>query len=165
MRTEELTLPAFRHDVCSAVHPLGRSSACFSELELDVEWIESPACVAHPFDHEPAALLLRSVEETAAGLGADAAAYRRLAGPVAAAWRSVEPLLLAPFPLDGRAPLRLLGELGAAGSARALRAAFSSASALALRSFSTMRGRALLAGNAAHSMLPLERRPSAGFAL
>src|SRR4051812_49928040 len=50
MRTEELTLPGFRHDVCSAIHPLGRSSACFSELELDVEWLDSPACVAHPFD-------------------------------------------------------------------------------------------------------------------
>src|SRR5690242_5658835 len=55
MRTEELTLPGFRHDVCSAIHPLGRSSACFGELELDVEWLESPVCVAHPFDEEEAA--------------------------------------------------------------------------------------------------------------
>src|SRR5438105_2012028 len=61
MRTEELTLPGFRHDVCSAIHPLARSSACFSELELDVEWVESPACVAHPFDDEEAVLLVRSV--------------------------------------------------------------------------------------------------------
>jgi phytoene dehydrogenase-like protein len=165
MRTEELTLPGFRHDVCSAIHPLGRSSACFSELDLDVDWLESPACVAHPFDDEEAALLVRSVEETAAGLGRDAAAYRRLVGPPAAGWRSVEPLLLAPFPLDGRAPLRLLRELGVGGSARMLRSALGPADAVARRWFSSARGRALFAGNAAHSMLPLERRPSAGFAL
>src|SRR5881409_4058125 len=68
MRTEELTLPGFRHDVCSAIHPLGRSSVCFRELELEVEWLESPACVAHPFDDEEAALLMRSVDETAGNL-------------------------------------------------------------------------------------------------
>jgi phytoene dehydrogenase-like protein len=77
LRTEELTLPGFRHDVCSAIHPLARSSAFFRELELDVDWIESPAAVAHPLDDEEAVLLVRSVEETADGLGADAGAYRR----------------------------------------------------------------------------------------
>src|SRR2546421_6489424 len=60
MRTEELTLPGFRHDVCSAVHPLARSSTFFRELELGVDWIESPAAVAHPLDDEEAVLLLRS---------------------------------------------------------------------------------------------------------
>jgi phytoene dehydrogenase-like protein len=165
MRTEELTLPGFRHDVCSAIHPLGRSSACFSELDLAVEWLESPACVAHPFDDEEAALLVRSVDDTAEGLGADADAYRRLVGPLAAAWRAIESLVLAPFPPDPRAPLGLLRELGAADSARALRAAVSSADSLGRRAFATERARAFLAGNAAHSMLPLEQRPSAGFAL
>jgi phytoene dehydrogenase-like protein len=165
MRTEELTLPGFRHDVCSAIHPLGRSSPCFGELELDVEWLESPACVAHPFDDEEAALLRRSVEETAAGLGADARAYRELVGPLAAGWRAVEPLLLAPLPVDLGAGLRLLRELGAQGSARAIRSALSGAVALAERSFSTESGRGFLAGNAAHSMLRLEQRPSAGFGL
>ncbi|MDX6484930.1 MAG: hypothetical protein QOF43_83 [Gaiellaceae bacterium] len=164
MRTDELTLPGFRHDVCSAVHPLGRSSACFSELELDVEWLDSPACVAHPFDDGEAALLLRSVDETAAGLGADGDAYRMLVGPLAASWRAVEPLVLAPFPLDARAPFRLLRELGFANSARALRDAVASTEAVAAR-FSTGRGRGFLAGNAAHSMLPLETRPSSGFGL
>ena len=57
MRTEELTLPGYRHDVCSAIHPLGRSSACFAALDLDVEWLESPACAAHPFDDEEGGLL------------------------------------------------------------------------------------------------------------
>jgi phytoene dehydrogenase-like protein len=165
MRTEELTLPGFHHDVCSAIHPLGRSSACFSELELDVEWLESPACVAHPFDDDEAALLVRSVDDTAEGLGSDGDAYRGLVGPLAAGWRTVEALMLGPFPLDPHAPLRLVRELGVPGSARALRAALSSADSLARRVFATERARAFLAGNAAHSMLPLERRPSSGFAL
>src|SRR5919201_2070544 len=98
-------------------------------------------------------------------LGADAGAYGALFRPLAAGWRAIEPLVLAPFPLDARAPLRLLRELGAAGSARALRGALSSADALASRTFAPVGGRALFAGNAAHSMLPLERRPTAGFAL
>jgi phytoene dehydrogenase-like protein len=165
MRSGELTLPGFRHDVCSAIHPLGRSSACFAPLELDVEWLESPACVAHPFDDEEAALLWRSVDHTAATLGRDAGAYRTLIGPLAAAWRQIEPLVLGPFPLDPRAPIRLLRSLGLAGSLRALHAALSSATGLAQRSFDTPRSRAFLSGNAAHSMLPLETRPSAGFAL
>jgi phytoene dehydrogenase-like protein len=164
-RTAELTLPGFRHDVCSAIHPLGRSSTCFAPLDLDIEWLESPACVAHPFDDADAALLYRSVDETCATLGADGDAYRRLVGPLAAAWREIEPLVLGPFPLDPRAPLRLLRALGVAGSVRALHGALSTAAGLAQRTFSTERGRGFLAGNAAHSMLPLEQRPSAGFAL
>jgi phytoene dehydrogenase-like protein len=164
-RTDELTLPGFRHDVCSATHPLGRSSACFRELELDIDWLDSPACVAHPFDDDEAALLLRSVGETATQLGNDAAAYRGLVEPLADAWLSVERVLLAPFPLDPRAPVRLLGVLGPRGSLRALRDALDSAARVARRTFSGDRARALLAGNAAHSMLPLETRPSAGFAL
>jgi phytoene dehydrogenase-like protein len=165
LRTDELTLPGYRHDVCSAIHPLGRSSACFAALDLDLEWLESPACVAHPFDDEEAAVLFRSVDETCATLGADAAAYRDLIGPLAAAWRQIEPLVLGPFPLDPRAPLRLLRTLGLAGSLRSLHAALSATEGLARRSFGTRRGRSFLAGNAAHSMLPLEQRPSAGFAL
>jgi phytoene dehydrogenase-like protein len=165
LRTDELTLPGYRHDVCSAIHPLGRSSACFAALDLDIEWLESPACVAHPFDDEEAAVLCRSVDETCATLGADGDSYRTLIGPLAAAWREIEPLVLGPFPLDPRAPLRLLRTLGPAGSLRALHASLSTTEGLARRSFDTRRGRGFIAGNAAHSMLPLERRPSAGFAL
>jgi phytoene dehydrogenase-like protein len=165
MRTDELTLPGFRHDVCSAIHPLGRSSACFAALDLDVEWLESPACIAHPFDDGPPALLYRSVEDTVATLDGDGDAYRKLIGPLAEAWREIEPLVLGPFPLDPRAPFRLLRALGLAGSVRALHGALSTASGLAQRTFETERARGFLAGNAAHSMLPLEARPSAGFAL
>jgi len=140
MRTAELTLPGFRHDVCSAIHPLGRAL-----LDVDIEWLESPAALAHPFDDEEAALLRRSVDETAASLGGDADAYRRL---VRARWHGLE-------------PLQLLRAFGVRGSLRAL----SSAERVARRVFSTDRGRAFLAGNAAHSMLPLDTRPSAGFGL
>ena len=121
LRTEELTLPGFRHDVCSAIHPLGRSSPWFRELELDLEWVESPAALAHPLEDEEAVLLLRDVDETAAGLGADDAAYRRLVGPLAAAWREVEPVLLGPLPPPPGGLLRLLGRLGPLGAGRAVR--------------------------------------------
>jgi phytoene dehydrogenase-like protein len=140
MRTEELTLPGFRHDVCSSIHPLGRAV-----LDVDVEWLDSPAALAHPFGEEDAALLYRSVEETASTLGHDGDAYRSL---IRARWFGLE-------------PLHLLRAFGIRGSLRAL----STAERVAHRAFSTDRGRAFFAGNAAHSMLPLETRPSAGFAL
>src|SRR5580765_4940230 len=84
-RTEELTLPGYAHDVCSAIHPLGVASPFFRTVpltELGVEWIESPAALAHPFDDGTAALLYRSVEETGETLGVDAARYRRLVAPL-----------------------------------------------------------------------------------
>ena len=83
MRTEELTLPGFRHDVCSIVHPLAVSSPFFRTLPLaehGLEWVHSPACLAHPFDDGGVALLDRSMDETGATLGADARAWRRLLG-------------------------------------------------------------------------------------
>src|SRR5436190_4171561 len=75
-RTAELTLPGFRHDVCSAIHPLARASPVFRDL--DVEWVEPPASCAHPFDDGTAVTLERDIATTAEQLGDDAAAYRRL---------------------------------------------------------------------------------------
>ncbi|WP_424211100.1 phytoene desaturase family protein [Streptomyces sp. BI20] len=84
-RTEELTLPGFRHDPCSAVHPLGIASPVFNELPLarhGLEWVHHPLPMAHPFDDGTAAVLSRSAAETAASLGPrDAGAYRRLVAP------------------------------------------------------------------------------------
>ena len=71
-RTAELTLPGFRHDVCSAIHPLAVASPFMRSLRLEqhgVEWIYSPAAVAHPFDDGPAVTFERSVADTAAQLG------------------------------------------------------------------------------------------------
>jgi phytoene dehydrogenase-like protein len=144
-RTAELTLPGFRHDVCAAVLPFARTSPAFADLGLDVDWIEAPAASAHPLDREPAVVLERSLDATAAGLGPDAAAYRRLVEPFVRAWprtwsrRDVTAL---------RPPL-----------ARALLSADR-----AVRAFRTERARAYFAGHAAHSVLPLDRSPSAGFA-
>src|SRR5205814_9439863 len=81
MRTEELTLPGYAHDVCSAIHPLGVASPCFRTVpraELGVEWIEAPAALAHPVDDGSAAMLERSVEATGETLGLDARRYARI---------------------------------------------------------------------------------------
>ena len=161
----ELTLPGFVHDVCSSVHPLALASPLFRTLELDVEWVQPDAPAAHPFDDGSAVLLEQSLAATAAGLGRDELAYQRLVGPLVDSWREVERVLLGPFPISPRALLRLGDRLGARGLAAALRAGLSPARALAERHFVDERTRAWFAGHAAHSMLPLERRPSAGFGL
>lgn len=87
-RTEELTLPGFRHDPCSAVHPLGVGSPVFATMPLDrygLEWLHPELPMAHPFDDGTAAVLSRSVAETAASFGPrDAGAYRRLVTPSSA---------------------------------------------------------------------------------
>src|SRR5438128_9501740 len=80
-RTAELTLPGFQHDVCSAVHPLGELSPFLSTLPLDrhgLVWMHPKLSLAHPLDDGPCVTLSRSVADTAAGLGNDARAYRRL---------------------------------------------------------------------------------------
>src|SRR5207244_7375131 len=98
MRTEELTLPGFRHDVCSAIHPLGAESPVLRALELEIDWIHSPAPAAHPFDDGSVALLHRSLDETAAGLGRDAAAYRRLRAQLPESCRAIEAVIHGPPP-------------------------------------------------------------------
>jgi phytoene dehydrogenase-like protein len=165
LRSAELTLPGFVHDVCSSVHPLGLASPLFRTLELDVDWVQPEAPAAHPLDDGSAILLEHSLLATAAGLGGDESAYEQLVGPLIESWHEVERVLLGPFPVSPRALLRLGDRLGARGLASALRAALSSARALAEERFSDGRTRAWFAGHAAHSMLPLERRPSAGFGL
>jgi len=165
LRSAELTLPGFLHDVCSAVHPLGLASPLFRTLDLDIDWVQPDAPAAHPLDDGSAVLLEHSLLATAAGLGADESAYNELVGPLVESWREVERVLLGPFPISPRAVLRLGDGLGARGLASALRAALSSARALAEERFSDGRTRAWFAGHAAHSILPLERRPSAGFGL
>src|ERR1041384_4779185 len=98
-RSAALTLPGFVHDVCSAVHPFARASPFFRTLPLDtygLEWIEPPAMLAHPFDDGGCSMIYRSVEQTAAGLGRDAAAYRRLVGSIVDAWPHIERSVLGP---------------------------------------------------------------------
>ena len=155
VRSDELTLAGFVHDVCSAIHPLGRDSPFFRELELPVDWVQSPAEAAHPLDDGTAVTTERSYLETAERLGKDRAAYMRLFHPVVSDWARLEPSVLGPHPLKPHAMLAGL---------RALRAGLASARGLAGR-FETTEARALLAGHASHSMLPLEKRPSGGVGL
>ena len=79
VRTAELTLPGFRHDLCSAIHPMGRASPFFRWAALDVPWVDPPALVAHPLDDGTAVVLERDLADV--DLGADTAAYRALMQP------------------------------------------------------------------------------------
>jgi phytoene dehydrogenase-like protein len=157
-RSAEITLPGFVHDLGSAIHPLGYASPFFSELPLEeygLEWVHPPAPLAHPFDDGTAAVLERSVQETAGSLGSDAPAYRRLMESVA----EDAPRIASYFvgsPRLIRHPIAL-----GASALRALRPARS----LAESAFEGESARGLFAGNAAHSFLPLEKSPSALFGL
>jgi phytoene dehydrogenase-like protein len=165
VHTEELTLPGFRHDVCAAVQPLAAGSPFFRSLDLGVEWVHPGAPAAHPLDDGTAVVLERSLASTVAGLGRDGPAYERLVGPLVSAYDELAPLLLGRLPPPRRRLLRALGATGGRVLARATRFALGDASSVACSLFETERARAWLAGHCAHSGLPLERRPSAGFGL
>jgi phytoene dehydrogenase-like protein len=155
LRSGEVTLPGFVHDLCSAIHPLLAGSPFFRTVPLarhGVELIEPPAPLAHPLDDGSAVLLERSVGETAAGLGEDGPAYERLLGPVVEGWSQLEDAVLGPLLRVPRHPVALT---------RFARRALRPATGLAGGAFRGERARALLAGCAAHSLIPLERRPSA----
>jgi len=141
-------LPGFHHDVCSAVHPLVLASPFFSTVDLEahgVKVLNPTVAFAHPLDGGRAGAVLRSVEETAASLGADGPAYRRLFQPLARDVGKVLPTVLGPLRVPPRHPVAM-ARLGLPGLLPAAR--------LAGR-FRTEEARALLAGAAAHSMLPL----------
>jgi phytoene dehydrogenase-like protein len=153
-RTAELTLPGFHHDVCSAAHPLGILSPSFARLPLadhGLTWIQPPASVAHPMDGEPAVILGPSLDTTARALGQDAAAYRRLIGPLLHHPRELLDEVLGPAHLP-RHPM-VLARFGIP--------ALLPATVLGRSWFRGARARALLAGCAAHSILPLTRPVSA----
>jgi phytoene dehydrogenase-like protein len=157
-RTSELTLPGFRHDVCSACHPMGILSPFFRSLPLGehgLRWVQPPASVAHPLDDQPAVLLRRSLADTAQALGPDARAYERLLGPWLRDPHGLLEDMLAPLRLP-KHPIRML---------RFGLQAIRSATGLAHARFRGERARALFGGCAAHSILPLERRLTAALGL
>ena len=158
-RSAELTLPGFVHDVCSSIHPFVPGSPALRELPLGdhgLELVQPDAPLAHPFDDGTAILLERSVADTASGLGSDGDAYRRLLEPLVEDWGKLETAVLAPLAAVPSHPLAL---------ARFALHALRSATGLAAHAFRSDRARALFAGCAAHSMVPLERSPTAGFGL
>jgi phytoene dehydrogenase-like protein len=149
-RTEELTLPGFRHDPCSASHPLGINSPAFRTMPLErygLEWAHADLPMAHPFPDGTAAVLSRSVAETAASFGPrDAGTYRRLVEPLLHRWDTLardfmslplsslprDPVGLARFGLNGLLPANVL-----------------------MRRFRDERAPGLFSGLAAHTIAPL----------
>ncbi len=160
VRSKELTLPGFVHDVCSAIHPLGLGSPFMRSLPLEqygLQWIHPAAPLAHVLDGGTAVVLERSLEDTSATLGPDAAAYRRLMTPLTAHWDIIAAATLGPLrPALVSHPL-MLAHFGL----HAIR----SASGLGQSLFAGERARALFAGLSAHSMMPLEQPLTAGFGL
>ncbi|MBS1564503.1 MAG: NAD(P)/FAD-dependent oxidoreductase [Bacteroidetes bacterium] len=157
MRTSPLTLPGFLHDVCSAVHPLAVASPFFRSLPLEkhgLYWLQPPVAAAHPLDNGPAAVLLQSMEETAQLLGADAAAYRQLMGPLVHDWPLLVDDVLAPLRLPAHPTV--MARFGMKALASALRVS---------QRFHTQSGKALWAGMAAHSLMPLEDAATAAAGL
>src|SRR5215813_2380637 len=158
-RTAELTAPGFLHDVCSAVHPLGAASPFFRSLPLaqhGVEWIHSPACLAHPFDQGSSAVLYQSIENTSATLGLDGAPYEKLFSVLARNSRELVQELLAPPIHLPRHPIPLM---------RFGIHAIQSAQRFSNRHFHLSRARGLFVGIAAHSNMPLDASPTAAFGL
>ena len=163
-RTEELTLPGVLHDVCSAIHPLAVGSPAFREIadsdlplrEHGLEWIQSDVPLAHPLDGGRAAVLHRSVDETADGLGRDAKAYRRLFGPFVEAGFDLTDGLLSPLTIPPKHPVTL-ARYGAVGVLPA--------HTVAKRGFDSDEAQAMFAGLAGHSILSLKAPVTAGYGL
>ena len=157
-RTAELTLPGFKHDVCSAIHPMGMSSPFMQTLDLashGLEWIQPKAPLAHPLDDGDAAVLYQDIAATADTLGDDGARWARWMGPWPERWSGLcddtmgplgipsHPLWMASFGLDAMRP----------------------AAALARSRFKSDAAQALFAGLAGHSVMPLDMRPSAAIGM
>jgi phytoene dehydrogenase-like protein len=158
LRSAELTLPGFVHDLCAEVLPLTIGSPFLSTIPLadfGLQLLQPQIPLAHPLDDGRAAVLDRSVERTARGLNADGAAYTRLMRPIVENWRPLLEILLGPLRWPAR-PLPL---------ARFGLAAILPATVLARISFRQAPAQALLGGLSAHSILPLERPASAAVGL
>ena len=147
-RTAELTLPGFRHDVCSAVHPLLLASPALGDLDLEargVRLLTPTVAFAHPLDGNRAVGVGNSIEDVADALGTDGAAYTRTFAPLVRNLDKILPAFLGSMRTVPAHPLAAAGfGLRGLGSARNM-----------AQRFETDEGRALVAGTAAHSMLPL----------
>jgi phytoene dehydrogenase-like protein len=158
-RTMALTQPGFRHDVCSAVHPLGLGSPFFRQLPLEehgLRWVHPVTPFAHPISPREAVLVHRSVEATAEELGgADGEEYRDRIGPLVEAWDQIESALLGPLLRIPRHPIAM-ARFGWVGVLPVT---------TLINSFRHEPARALFAGTGAHSFLPLSKRFTAAYGL
>ena len=157
MRSEELTLPGFVHDVCSAIHPMAALSPFFSSLPLakyGLEYIYPPVAAAHTFADRTCAVLKQSLEETAMLLGDDAGSYTKLIKPLVDSWPLIAVDVLAPLHLP-KHPL-LMAQFGLKALAPVTRLA---------NRFTTPKVRGLFAGMAAHSIQPLTNAATSAIGL
>lgn len=157
LRSEELTLPGFTHDICSAIHPLAVGSPFFKTLPLQqhgLEFIYPTIAAAHPFDDGTAAALHHSVEQTAQVLKQDEQAYIKLIKPLVKTWPAIANDVLGPLhfpkhPVD-------MAHFGLK--------AITSATHLATK-FQTKQAKGLWAGMAAHSIQPLSNTATSAIGL
>jgi phytoene dehydrogenase-like protein len=157
-RTAEITEPGFHHDLGSAVHPFAAASPFFRSLPLDqhgLQWINSPAALAHPLDDGTAVMLERNLDDAVSALGPSGPAWRKLMGPLVDHWDELLPEVFGPVPLIPRHPL-LMARFGVR--------AFMPATTVA-KMFPTERAKALFAGLAAHSFLSLDETVSSAFGM
>ena len=157
-RSAELTRPGFTHDVCSAVYPMALASPFLRSLPLadhGLEWVHPPFPFAHPLDGGRAAIFERSIDATAARLGVDQKAYTRLMASRTADADKLFGDLLGPLSIPRHPFAAVRFGLPALRSGRGL----------AESRFQSEEARALIAGVAAHAVLPLEQRPGAAIVL
>lgn len=157
LRSAELTLPGFVHDICSAVHPLAIASPFLRTLPLrehGLEFINPTIAAAHPFDDQTAAALYTSMEQTAENLGDDKAPYLQLVKPLVKHWPLIENDVLGPLHFSRH----FLSMAGFGWKA------LQSAKHISRR-FKTKHAKGLWAGMAAHSMQPLSNPTTSAIAL
>jgi phytoene dehydrogenase-like protein len=157
-KTRELTAPGFLHDTCSAIHPMGISSPYMSTLGLEdhgLQWIHPTTPLAHPFDDAPAAMLARDIDTTAATLGIDGDKWRDWMSPWVTRWEGLAKDALAPLGIPAH-PIWM---------AQFALSAFRPATSLARSRFKGEAARALFAGLAGHSVMPLDMAPSSAIGM
>lgn len=158
MRSAELTLPGYIHDVCSAIHPMAAASPFFKTLPLQehgLEYIYPEIAAAHPFDDGTAAVLTQSLEQTATLLGADKQAYLNLFKPLINNWPKIDKDVLGPLISMPSSPVAM-AQFGLNAMNSALNVA---------KRFSTKEAKGLWAGMAAHSIQPLNKFTTAAIGL
>jgi len=158
LRSAELTLPGYIHDVCSAIHPMAAASPFFKTLPLKehgLEYIYPEIAAAHPFDDGTAAILTQSLEETASLLGADKQAYLNLIKPLIKDWPKIDKDVLSPLINIPSSPFAM-AKFGLNAMNSALNVA---------KRFSTKEAKGLWAGMAAHSIQPLSNLTTSAIGL